>query len=310
MSRRLPPLNALRAAEAVFRLGGAGPAARALNVSQPAVSQQLRLLEADLGQVLFRRHRGRLVPTAAGALLLPRLTQAFDQIAEAVALVDAAGGASLTVALLPTFAMRWLIPRLGDFQERFPAIDLRLATSQAPVEKLREGTADLAILLGTSANDWPGLEAVPLMPEDMFPVAAPALAGRLHGPQDLALVPRLVVDSPVRARDWDLWLAAAGLADLVPASIRRFESSAQALSAAAAGLGVALAHRPFVADDLAAGRLVQPFALTVAGPEAYFLAWRPGRAQGEGQRRFLTWVKAAASAGAQIGAASEHAGAG
>ncbi|MCF4165963.1 LysR substrate-binding domain-containing protein [Zavarzinia compransoris] len=290
MNRRLPSLNAMRAAEAVFRLGGVAAAARDLNVSQPAVSQQLRLLEADLGTALFRRDKGRLTPTATGALLLPRLTDAFGLIAEAVARVDDAGGDSLTVAVLPTFAMRWLIPRLGDFEARHPAMDLRLATASAPLDKLRDGTADLGILLGRSAGDWPGLEARLLMPDDMFPVAAPAVAAALHRPADLAGVPRLAVEAPVRAGDWARWLDAAGVADLAPVSLRLFDSSAQALSAAVAGLGVALGHRSFVGDDLAAGRLVQPFALTVPAPETYWLAWRPGRDRTGAARMFTSWL--------------------
>ncbi|MDD3446352.1 MAG: LysR substrate-binding domain-containing protein [Zavarzinia sp.] len=292
MRRRLPPLNALRAAEAVFRLGGVGPAARALGVSQPAVSQQLRILEADLGTALFRRERGRLTPTAAGALLLPRLGEAFDLIGAAIARVDGAASTSLTVAVLPTFAMRWLIPRLGDFEARHPDVDLRLSTASAPLDKLREGTADLGILLGGQAADWPGLEARLLMADEMFPVAAPAVAAGLRQPADLALVPRLDVDAPVRARDWPVWLEAAGLGDMAPVSLRRFDSSAQALSAAVAGLGVALGHRSFVADDLTAGRLVRPFALSVPAPEAYWLAWRPGRNEGGAARLFLTWLNA------------------
>lgn len=292
MRRRLPSLNGLRAAEAVFRLGGVAAAARDLHVSQPAVSQQLRLLEADLGTTLFRRDKGRLTPSATGALLLPRLTEAFGLITEAVARVDDAGGDSLTVAVLPTFAMRWLIPRLADFEARHPAMDLRLATASAPLDKLRDGTADLGILLGRSAADWPGLQARLLMPDEMFPVAAPAVAAGLRRPEDLTRVPRLAVESPVRAGDWDAWLEAAGAPGLAPAALRLFDSSAQALSAAAAGLGVALGHRSFVGDDLATGRLVQPFALSVPAPEAYWLAWRPGRDRTGAARLFTSWLAA------------------
>lgn len=295
MSRRLPPLNALRAVEAVHRLGGVAAAARALNVSQPAISQHLRTLEADLGQPLFTRAAGRLVPTAAGAVLLPRLVQAFAQIEDGIRLIDATrDDGPLTVAVLPTFAMRWLIPRLGQFQERWPAIDLRLATGTDPVAKVAEGTADIAIGFGRGAEDWPGLAAGFLMPEVMFPVAAPALAATLSAPGDLAGVTWLEVEMPLRARDWAIWLDAAGVAGIEPRAIRRFDSSAQAIAAAVAGLGVLLTHGPFVTDDLAAGRLARPFDLTVQGPESYWLVHRPGRERRDDLRRFRDWLRAAA----------------
>lgn len=293
MAQRWPSLTGLRAAEAVFRLGGVAAAARALNVSQPAVSQQLRLLEDDLGCDLFRRERGRLVPSAEGEILLPRLVQAFALIGDALAQVGAAREPEgLTLALLPTFAMRWLIPRLGDFQARWPDFDLRLATTLDPAARLREGAADLAIGLGRSAADFPGLSAEPWLTEKLYPVAAPALAERLRGPADLALVPRLVVDAPRRAGDWDLWLAAAGVPGLGAAGIRRFESSAQALAAAQAGLGVALAHGAFIADDLVSGRLRRPFALAVPAPEFYWLLRRTGRKPGAAAALFLAWLPA------------------
>jgi DNA-binding transcriptional LysR family regulator len=294
MSRRLPPLNALRAAEAVHRLGGVAAAARALHVSQPAVSQHLRSLEADLGQPLFARVAGRLVPTAAGAILLPRLTQAFAQIEDGIRLIDMArNDGPLTVAVLATFAMRWLIPRLGQFQDRWPAIDLRLATAAEPVDKLVEGGADIAVGFGRGPEDWPGLTALPLMPEVMFPVAAPDIAARLEAPLDLARVTRLEVEAPLRARDWAIWLDAAGVAGLEAPAVRRFESSSQAIAAAVAGLGVLLTHGPFVTDDLAAGRLIQPFGLTVQGPLSYWLVHRPGRERRDDLRHFRDWLRAA-----------------
>lgn len=295
MTRRLPSLKALQAAEAIHRLGGVAAAARALGVSQPAVSQQLKVLEADLGQPLFARGRGRLVATATGNLVLPRLMQAFTQLREAVDLADRETAKGLTVAVLPSFAMRWLIPRLGAFEALHPGIDLRLSTASSPVERLRDGSADLAIDLGRDESAWPGLEAEALLLEDLVPVASPPLAQGLRAPSDLRHHARLVVDVPERAGDWGLWLAAAGVADLPAVVIRRFESSAQALAAAVAGRGVALAARHFVLDDLAAGRLVQPFAQSVPAPDGHWLVQRPGRAKGAALRRFLTWVKAAAA---------------
>lgn len=295
MIGRLPPLRALQAAEAVHRLGGVAAAAADLGVSQPAVSQQLRLLEADLGQPLFRRERGRLVPTEAGRLALPRLAEGFAALRAASDLARRSPTRGVTVAVLPSFAMRWLIPRLGAFEALHPSLDLRLVTSGRPVERLREGTADVAIDLGHGAGDWSGLSAEVLLREEMVVVCAPALAPALAVPADLAGVPRLAVDVAERAGDWGLWLAAAGLPATPAPATRHFESSAQALAAAVAGRGVALAARHFVADDIAAGRLVQPFALAVPAPDGHWLVRRPDSDRGEALRLFLTWVKAAAA---------------
>ena len=291
MTRRLPPLTALRAFEATARHLSVSEAARELHVTQSAVSQQVRALEDHLGLSLFRRAGGRLHLTPAGRDFYPALQSAFDSIDAAAARLTAARAAgALTVSLLPTFAVRWLIPRLGRFQDRHPEIEVRLIATA----KLADFTADdVDVAIRYGAGHWPGLRADMLMVEDMFPVCAPGL--KIAEPADLAGHTLLQVDADPRREDWQRWLAAADVASMQPAGLMRFDSSAQALEAAAAGLGLALAHRPFVVDDLAHGRLLAPFDITVPARDAYYLVYPADTADLPRIAAFRGWLMAEAS---------------
>ncbi len=287
----LPPLSSLKAFEAVARHGGVGRAAAELGVSQPAVSQQLRRLEAALGIRLTRRS-GRLVAlTPEGQAYALALTRAFEELRAATERCRARRGAGvLTVALLPTLATRWLIPRLPDFQARHPAIAVRLATTPSPAVALADDV-DLAIRTGDGV--WPGCEAVRLMPDSLAPVASPALLARLPlgAPADLARHTLLVVTTAPRDRDWPRWLEAAGLPGDGGGRRLALNSSSEALEAAKAGLGVALAHRPFADDDLAAGRLAEPLALTIEGDGAYWAVCRKEDAAEPRVGAFSAWLR-------------------
>ena len=295
MTRRLPPLTALRAFEATARHLSVSEAARELHVTQSAVSQQVRALEAHLGLSLFRRAGGRLHLTPAGRDFYPALQSAFDSIDAAAARLTAARAAgALAVSLLPTFAVRWLIPRLGRFQDRHAEIEVRLIAT-AKLADFTTDDVDVAIRYG--AGRWPGLRADLLMAEDMFPVCAPDLletGPALADPADLARHTLLQVDADPRREDWRRWLAAAGVADLQPAGLMRFDSSSQALEAAAAGLGLALAHRPFVVDDLTHGRLLTPFEITVPARDAYYLVYPADTAELPRITAFRNWLMAEA----------------
>jgi LysR family glycine cleavage system transcriptional activator len=297
----LPPLSSLRAFEAVARHGGVGRAASDLGVSQPAVSQQLRRLEAALGVRLIRRSGREIVLTAEGRAYAQALGRAFDELRLATLRCRARRGAGvLTVAMLPTLATRWLIPRLPDFQARHPAIAVRIATTPSPAVALADDV-DLAIRTGDGA--WPGCDAVSLMPDDLAPVASPALLARLPlaAPADLRHHTLLVVATAPRDRDWPRWLEAAGLPAPTGTGRLALNSSSEALEAAKAGLGVALAHRPFADDDLAAGRLVPPLALAIAGDGAYWAVCRREDAADPRIGAFRAWLQgqAAASGAAQ-----------
>jgi len=291
MRQHLPPLKALRAFEAAARHGSVSRAAEELHVTQSAVSQQVRALERHVGLPLFRRIAGQIELTPEGRDFFPPLRDALDSIDAAAARLAANRAAGvLTVSLLPTFAMRWLIPRLGRFQARQPEIEVRLVTTARQAD-LRREDIDAAIRYGS--GQWPDLHADLLMTEDMFPVCAPRLLSEtpaLRTVGDLARHTLLLVDAPPRKDDWTLWLEAAGARGLEPAGTMKFESSAQALEAALAGLGLVLAHRPFVVDDLAEGRLVAPFETVVPARDAYYLVYHRSRAELPRLRALRDWL--------------------
>ncbi|MDF3072706.1 MAG: LysR family transcriptional regulator [Alphaproteobacteria bacterium] len=268
--RNLPSLNGLRAFEAAGRLGSFAAAAAELNVTQTAVSRLVKALEARLGFALFSRRANALVLTDRGAALLPGLTAAFDDMARSVGRVRSLSQA-LTVAAGPSFAMRWLIPRLAHFQAAQPSIEVRLVTASGLANDSTPFGDDWTAAIRLGNGDWDGLEAARLFDADLFPVCAPSLAGQFRKPADLMRLPLLRVTSA--PEDWPIWLKAAGLRS-VQAKGPRFDYDAFALQAAIDGLGVALAHRPYVADDLAAGRLVMPFDIVAARGLGWYLVHR------------------------------------
>jgi LysR family transcriptional regulator, glycine cleavage system transcriptional activator len=303
-----PPFASLRAFEAVSRHLSVTRAAAELRISQPAVSQHLRQLEAHLGVRLLLRGGRRIDLTAEGRAYAEALARGFAEIrAGTERCLAARRGGVLTVAMPSTLAMRWLIPRLAGFHGRHPGIEVRLVTISlphaAPAAGPPEGV-DLEIRSGE--GPWPGCRADFLMPDESFPVAAPSLLANrpLRRPADLAGHTLLSVEAEPRSGDWALWLGAAGCPGLSGAGRLGFGSSAQALEAACAGLGVAMGHRPFVAGDLAAGRLAAPFDIVVPGPEAYWLVSRAGDADLPRVRAFRDWLLAEPGCGASAVAES------
>jgi LysR family glycine cleavage system transcriptional activator len=293
MRARLPAFSSLRAFEATARLGSVTRAAAELGVSQPAVSQQLRQLEAVLEGPLVRRAAGGVVLTAAGELYAARLRRAFDELQAATDEVLATGADArvLTLSLLATFAQRWLIPRLAGFQRAHPDLEVRLLTTSRLVDLAREDV-DLSIRAGSGR--WPGCRADFLIGNRIFPVASPALLARrpVQRPADLEGHVLLRVEAEPRERDWQRWLGAAGVPALEPRGWLTFASSSHALEAAIAGLGVAIGHTPFVIDGLATGRLVAPLSLEVGGEGDYFLVAARAKAERRKITRFRDWLLA------------------
>ena len=270
MSTRLPSLTGLRAFEAAARHLSFTRAAEELNVTQTAISHQIRRLEDQLGLKLFvRRHRA-LGLTQAGAAYLPAVSGAFDDLRRATARVTAVRDEGvLTVSTLPTLAAKWLVPRLMEFQSRHPDIEVRLTTSTALVD-LRRDDVDLAIRYGR--GDWPGMRADFLMNDELFPVCAPAYteaAGPLQTPADLANHTLLHV-SP-NPESWHQWLTAAGFPDLQGRRNITFDLQLTALEAAMDGMGVAIARSRTAERDLQAGRLVRPFALATPAIAGFYV---------------------------------------
>ena len=287
-ARRLPFLNGVRAFEAAARHGSFVAAAEELHVTPAAVSRLVKLLEARMGVPLFERQANRLVPTPGGRRFGEGLAPLLDGIAALAAEVAAeAGRGVLTLGVGPTFATRWLIPRLAGLQRSAPGLEVRI-TSGGAAAPFQEGWT-CGIRLGT--GDWPGLVATPLFPADLLPVCLPALAARLARPADLGTAVLLrVAHAP---EDWPRWLSAAGVADL-RARGPVFDFYGQALQAAADGLGVAMGIRPYVDDDLAARRLVAPFPRAIPSTRAWYLVHRPARDAEPAFRTFRAWLLAQA----------------
>jgi DNA-binding transcriptional LysR family regulator len=283
--RRLPSLNGLRAFEAAARHGSFAAAGEELRVTQAAVSRMVRLLEERFGFALFERLPNRLVLTPQGKTLQPALTAAFDAIAGVAERLAATQSAPvLTLGVGPSFAVRWLIPRLATFNRRHPDIEVRLATGGAINPFKDDWTC--GILLGN--GEWPGFEAELLFSADLFPVCIPAIAQRLRHPGDLRKETLLHVQhSP---DEWPHWLAAAQAQFDGETAGPRFDTYAMALQAATDGVGVAIGLRPYVEDDVAAGRLVAPFPLTVPRNSGWYLVYRPSRRDDKPLAAFRDWL--------------------
>ena len=292
----LPPLRALQALEATARLGGVTRAARELSVTQPAISQQLRRLEDALGMPLVDRDARSFRLTPAARAYGERLSRAFADIGAATAELRPTGEGDrvVSVAVLATLAQRWLIPRLIGFQEAEPDTEVRLVTTSR-LEDLVRADVDLAIRMGTvGAGEG---RADRLIDNQAFPVASPALLARrpLLRPRDLAAHVWIRVTAPPREEDWARWLRLAGPEPPAPRSWLDFASSAQALEAAVAGLGVAIAHTPFVVDALAERRLVAPLGPRLDENGPCHLVTMPGRAPRPAVARFRDWLLARAA---------------
>ncbi|WP_029583390.1 LysR substrate-binding domain-containing protein [Bradyrhizobium sp. URHD0069] len=287
--RRLLFLNGIKAFEAAARSGSFAGAGAELNVSAAAVSRMVHLLEQRLGVALFERKANRLAMTSAGRAYQSGLTPIFDALASLTAQVTAPSSLRvLTIGVGPTFAMRWLIPRLADFRKQEPDIDVRITTGGAAAPFGEDWSC--GIKLGD--GEWPGLMAEPLFAGDLLPVCAPRLAAQLKRPGDL-MGPSLlrVAHSP---EDWPLWLKAAGVAR-VTARGPQIQYYGQALQAAVDGLGVAMGIRPYIDDDLAAGRLVAPFALTVPKGMRWYLVYRSFQTEQRDFAAFRRWMMHAAA---------------
>ncbi|WP_207455194.1 transcriptional regulator GcvA [Azospirillum sp. SYSU D00513] len=259
MARRLPSLHGLRAFEAAARQLSFTRAAEELNVTQSAVSHQIRALEEQMGVALFRRVPQGLLLTEAGQLLLPAVRDAFDRLAVGVERVrehEASG--TLTVSVSPYFAGRWLMPRIGRFRALHPGIELRISANPLYVDFTRETDIDLAVRHGLGT--WDGLHAVRFLDDQVFPVCSPALRPPLETPEDLRHHALL---NDEMHHYWDAWLAGAGLTGLAPSAGLRLTDIGLAIQCAIAGQGVAMARASLIEEELAAGTLIRPFALSI-----------------------------------------------
>ena len=309
MIYRLPPLNALRVFEAAARHLSFKEAASELNITQAAVSHQVKSLEEYLGVELFRRSGRGVQLTEAARACLPRLREGFDALAAAVELIRERGAETdLMITAPPVFTARWLMPRLADFSKRHPKIEVRVVGSSKMVDAgaldsavltshldLRTETSGVEIHLGL--GEYPGYRADRLFGVSMVVVASPELVkgeAALRQPADLArhvLLHDDAMDLVAHGNAWQKWLEAAGVADRVDAAHGpHFSSNILSLEAASQKLGVALALRPLVDADIASGRLVAPFAVGVKPLGAYYLVCPEVIAERPAVAAFRKWL--------------------
>jgi LysR family glycine cleavage system transcriptional activator len=292
MARRLPSLNALRAFEAAARHLSFTKAAEELHVTQAAISHQVKALEEQLGLQLFRRLNRRLLLTDPGQAYLSALTGAFDAIAEATERLAAAhSGGSLRVSTLPSMAAKWLLPRLSRFRERHPDIDVLVSATHGLAD-FRRDDVDLAIRYGK--GDYPGLEAVFMMRDEIFVVCSPKLledGPPLHEPADLRRH-TLLHDSTTEGerQHWGLWLETVGVTGVDPTRGPGFSDSNLVLEAAARGEGVALARRSLADGDLAGGRLVVPFGPIIPARLSYYVVFPKASGDMPKVQKFTQWL--------------------
>ncbi len=268
-------------------------AASELNVTQTAISHQIRRLEQELGIRLFVRQNRALTLTPEAREYLPGVRAAFNDLRLATDRLQRRDNDHvLTVSTLASLAAKWLLPRLSAFQEAHPGIDVRITTSTALVD-FRTGDVDAAIRYGR--GQWPGLRADWLMADQLFPVCSPALlAGKkpLRQPEDLA-DHVLLHSSAGNDDDWRLWLTAAGL----PTNLSKqpgvsFDLVFMTVQAAIDGLGVAMGRTSYVEADIAKGRLVVPFDITLPADAGFYLVSPEARADAPKLSAFRDWLTA------------------
>lgn len=297
---RLPTLNALKAFEAAGRHLSFTRAAEELHVTQAAVSHQIKSLEEQLGIRMFRRGPRGLLLTDAGQSYLPEVREAFQRLNAATdrLLEDDARGA-ITVSVLPSFAARWLVPRLTRFREVHPDIEVRVSADDRLADFDRDDV-DVAIRYGR--GDYPGLQADRFLTEELFPVCSPELLARtaLKRPEDLGGHTLLHDDMRM---DWSMWLLAAGVEGVDPRRGPSFNDSSMVLQAAVDGQGVALGRSALALDDLAAGRLVRPFEFSLPAEYAYYILCPERTANRPSIKTFRQWLLAQSSPDGEAGPA-------
>jgi LysR family glycine cleavage system transcriptional activator len=308
MIYRLPPLNALKVFEAAARHLSFKDAASELNITQAAVSHQVKSLEEYLGVELFRRAGRGVQLTEAARACLPRLREGFDALAAAVEMIRERGAETeLVITAPPVFTARWLMPRLADFAKREPKVEVRVVSSSKMVDAgaldsrnlindvdLRDESSGVEIHLGL--GDYPGYRADKLFEVSMVLVANPDLAKEnvLAKPADLAshvLLHDDAMDLVAGGDAWRKWLEAAQVADRIDGSRGpHFSSNILSLEAASQKLGVALALKPLVDADLASGRLYAPFDIEVRPLGSYWLVCPEVIAERPAVSAFRRWL--------------------
>lgn len=291
MALRLPPLNALRTFEVAARHLSFMQAAEELSVTPGAVSRQVKLLEQWLGAPLFSRAHKQVTLTPLGRTYLEAISTPLEAIALATDRATRHESARpLAIYCYPTFALRWLVPRWRRFYDAHPEIDVQLTTSLRPVDFTKDDY-DAAIRVGHRLQDDPGLTATKLVDVELIPVCSPALCtGRsaLRVPADLTRM-TLLHNAP-RPHDWFRWLRFAGVSGIEPNAGLRFDSLNLSIQAAISGVGVGIAIRALITDELLSKQLVQPFGPTRVSSRPFYLTYPSHRARNKRLAAFAAWL--------------------
>lgn len=293
MNARIPPVSALRAFEAAARLSSLTRAAESLSLTHGAISHQIKALEEELGVRLIERAGRGIRLTDEGERLATRVRTALGDLADALREVrERSNPHRLRVSVMPSFAARWVLPRVGTFLSRHPQIDLDVRASTALVDFQRDDI-DAAIRYGSGS--YPGLATTHLMDDSFFIVCSPRLPGGVpRRPAELSRCRLLrAANDP-----WKPWFAAAGLDWPEPSRGPIFEDTSHAIQAAIEGQGVALARTSLIGNDLANGLLVQPFDVTVSSANRYYLVHPPRLATAPKLVAFREWLFEQIAAGA------------
>lgn len=292
---RLPPLNALKAFEAVARHMSFTKAADELKVTPGAISQHIRALEEEIGTPLFKRLGRQILLTDAAQSALPALREGFDRINDAARLMrQPMGRRKVAVSVAPSFAAKWLVPRMDGFHAAHPEIEIWISADMTTVDF---SVADVDIAIRYGAGLYEGCVSEKLLNETIIPVAAPSLVNGAPGiekPADLSkhtLLHDGSVEQDPTCPDWAMWLKARGVQGVDAARGPRFNQTSLVIEAAAAGRGVALAKRAIAQSDLEAGRLLPLFEDTTPLAFAYWLVWPKGRTLTAPLRAFMNWVR-------------------
>lgn len=291
MSYKLPPLNALRVAEVAGRQGSFTRAAEELHVTPGAISRQIKLLEEILGIDIFERNSQGLRLPPESQRYIKDLTEGFEKLASATRhFVHSQGAQPLHVHCTMTFALRWLVPRLASFHATFPKRNVRLTTANMPVEVQVE-TGDIDIIISLGDGNWPSLDSHRLVDSELVPACSPKLAASFDRAKGIGeLAQQTLLHSLAVPNDWENWQKIANVDGLDPYGGLRFESSTLAYQAAVEGIGVAIAQRCMIEDDIQFGRLVVPFDVPHKDGKAYYLIHTPTTARESRLVEFRDWL--------------------
>lgn len=288
--RQLPPLHTLTVFATAASAGSFSAAAAQLRVTQSAVSRQIQMLEGYLGCTVFARHKKGLQLTAQGLQLLPVVNDALARLAGACEGLKHQDQV-LVLRLPPTFASRWLVPRLPQLRALMPDVEIRISTFQAWEPNFESSEVDAAVVQGN--GQWQGVQAIPIMPEHLTPVCSPAWAARLQQPADVLAAP-LLHCYPFNT--WQQWLAAAGITMAPKLRGQTFDTLDLALLAASQGQGVAMGDLNLIGSALQDGTLVAPYLTAIEQGLSYYLVFPPDRLQLPKIRQLKDWVTGAAQA--------------